>query len=127
MKKLLFIISMMLPFIGIGQITILNDNLIKQKFPNEIAGVRDIDRLTRDDPNFSGAFTVDVLYFEGEEFKSNGVFIDYYVDEEDEDGGVSYSAPKRVRFASYNIKTGEFSYPTVITYYRNGKIKEIEY
>ena len=118
---------MMLPFIGIGQITILNDNLIKQKFPNEIAGVRDIDRLTRDDPNFSGAFTVDVLYFEGEEFKSNGVFIDYYVDEEDEDGGVSYSAPKRVRFASYNIKTGEFSYPTVITYYRNGKIKEIEY
>jgi len=30
-------------------------------------------------------------------------------------------------FASYNIKTGEFSYPTVITYYRNGKIKEIEY
>ena len=77
---------MMLPFIGIGQITILNDNLIKQKFPNEIAGLRDIDRLTRDDPNFSGAFTVDVLYFEGEEFKSNGVFIDYYVDEEDEDG-----------------------------------------
>ena len=127
MKKLLFIISMMLPFIGIGQITILNDNLIKQEFPNEIAGVRDIDRLTRDDPNFSGAFTVDVLYFEGEEFKSNGVFIDYYVDEEDEDGVVSYSAPKRVRFASYNIKTGEFSYPTVITYYRNGKIKEIEY
>ena len=74
-----------------------------------------------------GAFTVDVLYFEGEKFKSDGVFIDYYVDEEDEDGGVTYSAPKRVRFASYNIKTGEFSYPTVITYYRNGKIKEIDY
>jgi len=66
----------------------------------------DLCRLTRDDPNFSGAFTVDVLYFEGEEFKSDGIFIDYYVDEEDEDGGVTYSAPKRVRFASYNIKTG---------------------
>ena len=127
MKNLLFTLALIVSFVSFGQIEILNDNLIKQKFPNEIGGVRDIDRLTRDDPNFSGAFTVDVLYFEGEKFKSDGVFIDYYVDEEDEDGGVTYSAPKRVRFASYNIKTGEFSYPTVITYYRNGKIKEIEY
>jgi len=127
MKKLLFIISMMLPFIGIGQITILNDDLIEEKFPNKIGAFLDVDRLTSNDPNYSGPSTFEYCYFEGIEFKSNGVFIEYYLGEKESDGNYSLDSPKKIRFASYNSANGDYSYPTVITYYRNGKIKEIDY
>ena len=126
MKKLLFIILLISPFIGIGQITILNDDLIEEKFPNKI-GVLDVDRLTSNDPNYSGPSTFEYCYFEGIEFKSNGVFVEYYLGEKGGDGNYSLDSAKKIRFASYNSENGGYSYPTVITYFRNGKIKEIDY
>ena len=127
MKKLLFTILMILPFIGVGQITILNDDLIEEKFPNKIGAFLDVDRLRSNDPNYSGPSTFEYMYFEGTEFKSNGVFIEYYLGEIASDGYPSLDSPKKIRFASYNSTNGDYSYPTVITYYRNGKIKETKY
>jgi hypothetical protein len=127
MKKLLFTILMILPFVGIGQTIILNDDLIEEKFPNQIGVALDVDGLTSDEPNYSGPSTFEICYFEGIEFESNGVFIEYYLGETESDENYSLDSPKTIRFASYNSANGDYSYPTVITYYRNGKIKEIDY
>ena len=54
-------------------------------------------------------------------------FIEYYLGEKESNGNYSLDSPKKIRFASYNSANGDYSYPTVITYYRNGKIKEIDY
>tara|TARA_B110000967_G_scaffold151645_1_gene155735 strand:- start:536 stop:916 length:381 start_codon:yes stop_codon:yes gene_type:complete len=126
MKKLLFTILMIMPFIGIAQIDILNDLLIEEKYPNKLGAYLDIDRLTSDDPNFSGAASFEYVYWgQGELGESDIITVEYYLGDKDEDGNHRIVSPRSVRFRLK--KNDGYETKTKITFYRNGKIKEIKY
>ena len=119
---------MFVPFIGIAQIDILNDLIIEEKYPNKIGAYLDIDRLTSNDPNFSGATTFEYVYWmEGELGESNTINVEYYLGDKDEDGNHRIVSPRSVRFRLYNKNNDGYETKTEITFYRNGKIKEINY
>ena len=126
MKKILFTLALLISLSSFGQIEILNDLLIEEKYPNKIGAYLDIDGLTSYDPNFSGAATFEYVYWmQGELGEQDTINVEYYLGDKDENGNHRIVSPRSVRFqqwtnVGYDIKTE-------ITFYRNGKIKEIKY
>ena len=126
MKNLILTLTLLISVVSFGQIEILNDLIIEEKYPNKLGAFLDIDGLTSDDPNFSGAAIFKYVYWQqGELGEQDVIVIEYYIGDKDEDGNHRIVSPRSVRFqqwtnVGYDIKTE-------ITFYRNGKIKEIKY
>ena len=123
MKKLLFTLALLISFSSFGQISIIDIDNIEKKYPTTIEVFKDDSGNIID---MEYASTYEQAYFEGDLFKSNGVFIDYYlgqfINEEYELAG-----PKMIRFESYNNSTDELVLQMVISFWRNGDIKDIKY
>ena len=76
MKKILFTLALLISFSSFGQISIIDIDNIEKKYPTTIGVFKD------DSGNIiymEYASTYEQAYFEGDLFKSNGVFIDYYL------------------------------------------------
>ena len=126
MKITLFTLALLISFVSFGQIDILNTLSIEEKYPNKIGAYLDIDRLTSNDPNYSGAATFEYVYWEkGDLGEQDIISIEYYLGDKDEDGYHRIISPRSVSFRKFT--NDGYDTKTTITYYRTGKIKEIKY
>ena len=123
MKNILLTLALLISFSSFGQISFLDDDIIKTKYPTTISAYLDINGSPT---NTKNAKVLETVYFQGDFGESDALFVQYYLGEFVNDD-YELAGVKSIVFEKYDENSDKLYPEMSIHYWKNGKIKDVKY
>ena len=124
MKKTIIYFALLVSYTSFGQISFLDDNIIRTKYPTIQSAYLDINGNLADP--LSTAKVLESAYFQGDFGESDAIFIQYYLGELI-NNDYTLTGIKSIVFEKYDENSDRLNPEISIHYWKNGKIKDVKY
>jgi len=123
MKNIIYTLALLVSFSSFGQVSFLDENIIKTKYPTTMSAYLDVNGKTTDIKN---ARVLETAYFQGDFGESDAFFVQYYLGEF-VNNDYKLAGVKSIIFEKYDENSDRL-YPVMSIYYwKNGKIRDVKH
>ena len=124
MKSILLTLALLVSFSSFVQVSFLDDNIIRTKYPTTQSACLDINGNLADP--LSTAKVLERAYFQWDFGESDAIFIQYYLGELI-NNDYNLTGIKSIVFEKYDENSERLNPEISIHYWKNGKIKDVKY